>query len=317
MSSSPGSAPLHPVDLEPYRRGNVGIDHVHRFDSGRAGHDVLVLALVHGNEVCGAHVLKQLLDSGLRPDAGSLTLAFANVAAAQTWDENNPTRARFVDEDMNRVWDDAMLAGARDSVELRRARALLPVVRRADRLLDLHSMQTDCEPLMLSGLAAKSRMLAMQTGFPRLIVADAGHAAGRRLRDHGDFNDESSARIALLAECGQHRDPVAAQNAREVTARFLLACGTVNRETAQAIAPIHDHGRPRVIEVTDRITIRSGRFRFVQEFEGLQVVAHAGTVIGHDGDQPVVTPYDDCVLIMPSRRLAPGQTAVRLGRYRA
>jgi hypothetical protein len=29
----------------------------------------------------------------------------------------------------------------------------------------------------------------------------------------------------------------------------------------------------------------------------------------------VTTPYDDCVLIMPSRRLDKGQTAVRLGRY--
>jgi hypothetical protein len=28
----------------------------------------------------------------------------------------------------------------------------------------------------------------------------------------------------------------------------------------------------------------------------------------------VRTPYDDCILIMPSRRLAPGLTAVRLGR---
>jgi hypothetical protein len=45
------------------------------------------------------------------------------------------------------------------------------------------------------------------------------------------------------------------------------------------------------------------------------VIPHAGTVIGADGDRPVTTPYDDCVLIMPSRRLTRGQTAVRLGRF--
>jgi len=38
-------------------------------------------------------------------------------------------------------------------------------------------------------------------------------------------------------------------------------------------------------------------------------------VIAEDGGQAICTPYDDCVLIMPSRRLAPGQTAVRLGRF--
>jgi hypothetical protein len=38
-------------------------------------------------------------------------------------------------------------------------------------------------------------------------------------------------------------------------------------------------------------------------------------VIAHDGSKPVTTPYDDCALIMPSRRTAAGQTAVRLGRF--
>ncbi|MCH7793546.1 MAG: succinylglutamate desuccinylase, partial [Proteobacteria bacterium] len=48
---------------------------------------------------------------------------------------------------------------------------------------------------------------------------------------------------------------------------------------------------------------------------GLETIPTAGTVLAHDGDEPIVTPYDDCVLIMPSRRLQPGQTAVRFGRY--
>ena len=43
--------------------------------------------------------------------------------------------------------------------------------------------------------------------------------------------------------------------------------------------------------------------------------AIAGTVMAHDGEEPIVTPYDDCVLIMPSRRRQRGQTAVRFGRY--
>ena len=46
----------------------------------------------------------------------------------------------------------------------------------------------------------------------------------------------------------------------------------------------------------------------------MELIARAGTVIGHDGGRPVATPYDDCVLIMPSMRLRKGETAVRLGR---
>lgn len=36
--------------------------------------------------------------------------------------------------------------------------------------------------------------------------------------------------------------------------------------------------------------------------------------IATDGAREITTPYDDCVLVMPARRLARGQTAVRLGR---
>jgi hypothetical protein len=37
-------------------------------------------------------------------------------------------------------------------------------------------------------------------------------------------------------------------------------------------------------------------------------------VIAHDDGQPITTPYDDCVLVMPSiRQLRPGVTTLRLG----
>ena len=70
-----------------------------------------------------------------------------------------------------------------------------------------------------------------------------------------------------------------------------------------------------MIEVTHAVTVNGGRFRFTEDFQGLEVIPEAGTVIAHDGTRPIRTPYDDCVLIMPSRRLGPGLTAVRLGRF--
>ena len=55
-------------------------------------------------------------------------------------------------------------------------------------------------------------------------------------------------------------------------------------------------------------------FHFHRRYQGLEVIAEAGTEIAVDGDRPVVTPFDNCVLVMPNQRLWPGQTAVRLGR---
>ena len=75
------------------------------------------------------------------------------------------------------------------------------------------------------------------------------------------------------------------------------------------------HPRQRVIWVTEAVTITGESFEFVQDFRGLEVLPLKGTLIGRDDGREVRTPYDDCVLIMPSRRLVKGQTAVRLGHY--
>ena len=81
-------------------------------------------------------------------------------------------------------------------------------------------------------------------------------------------------------------------------------------------ARIEDNPPPqKFITVTDAVTIRDDDFAFVEEFNGMEVIPKAGTVIAHDGPDPVRTPYDSCVLIMPSRRLNAGASAVRFGRF--
>ena len=308
---------LTPPDIEPYRAGNTGVEYVTTFDSGVSGPHVLVTALTHGNEICGAIALDRLFSAGLRPRQGKLTLAFDNVAAYRSFDRRYPVVSRFVDEDFNRLWDEATLDGPRQSAELARARALRPFVDAADFLLDIHSMQYATAPLMLAGTLDRSVALSRMVGIPELIMCDAGHAAGKRMRDYGDFADPASARTALLIEAGQHWQNPAAEVATDVMLRFLIAVGTLTRDDAAPLAgPDFDaHPQQRVIEVTEAVTITSDKFEFVDDFRGLEVLSPKGTLIGHDNGREVRTPYDDCVLIMPSRRLAKGHTAVRLGRF--
>jgi pimeloyl-ACP methyl ester carboxylesterase len=308
---------LTPPDIEPYRRGNTGIDYVTTFAASEPGPHVLVCALTHGNEICGAIAVDALFRAEFRPRRGKLTLAFNNVAAYREFDARYPIASRYVDEDFNRLWSPVILDGSRQSTELRRARTLRPIVDAADYLLDLHSMQHATAPLMLAGLLPRSRELARQTGIPELIMCDAGHAAGPRMRDYGGFGDPASAKAALLIECGQHWERRAAEVATDVMLRFLIALGS---GTEDDLAPLGGpdfaaHPRQRVIEVTEAVTISGDRFEFVDNFRGLEVLPQQGSLIGHDGTREVRTPYDNCVLIMPSRRLVKGQTAVRLGRF--
>jgi hypothetical protein len=67
--------------------------------------------------------------------------------------------------------------------------------------------------------------------------------------------------------------------------------------------------------VTRTVTARSAGFTFLRPFRGGHVVPARNTLIALDGEEEVRTPHDDCLLVMPSLRTMPGQTAVRLARF--
>lgn len=317
MSDAPSRIDVAFPDIARWAEGNTGIPYAWRFEGEASGPRVTIQALTHGNEVCGAAALDWLLAHRVRPQRGTLTLIFANAAAYATFDETDPYAARCIDEDFNRLWDAAVLDSGRRSRELVRARALRPFYDATDILLDLHSMTDPCPALALAGRHRKGVELARAIGMPQYIVVDAGHRAGRRLRDYGGFDDPADARNALLVECGQHWERQAPRIAHQCALRFLrhfemVDCAQIDRFIAvQPLPP------QRVIEITDVITIESSTFEFALPVKGMMTIERAGTLLARDGNREIRTAYDGCVLIMPARRPKQGETAVRLGRYAA
>lgn len=314
-------------DISAWRAGNTGVPGVWRFDSGQPGRHVLITALIHGNEICGAWALKGLLESGLRPQRGVLTLAFCNLAAFDRLDLARHDAARFAEEDLNRQWSPERMAGGQ-SLERRRAAELRPVAEAADWLLDLHSMHEPSAPLLLTGVQPRNLALAQRLRAPEHIVIDAGHADGVRLRDFGRWGLPDAAAgdaCSLLIECGFHGAASSRLVAQDLCARFLQQAGTVDAATAAQRLPgwqQPDAPRQWALRVDGAAVARSERFAFTQPFTGLELIAQAGTIIGHhDGPglgEPVRTPYDDCVLVMPSTRQArAGVTVVRFARRQA
>ena len=302
-------------DLSRWAAGNTGVAYAWRFGDPASTPSVTVQALTHGNEVCGAIALDWLLRSGFRPVRGALTLIFANAAAYQTFDAGDPFAARCLDEDFNRLWDAEVLDGARTSRELTRARELRPFYDRTDFLLDLHSMTDPCPALALSGSRQKGLDLARALGMPQYVVIDAGHQAGRRLRDYIQFDDPLDPRNALLVECGQHWEAASPIVAQQVMLRFLQHFGMLDRAFIDAHVDTGDLPPQRTIAITDVVTIETNAFAFAGPVTGMMSIARRGTLIARDGEREIRTPHDGCVLIMPTRRPRKGETAVRLGRY--
>ncbi len=312
---TPHAIDIAPPDITGWAASPTGVAYVHERASGQPGPEVLLTALAHGNEYSGALALDAFLRSGVVPRCGRITAAFCNVAAFARFDPQAPDASRYEDEDFNRVWSSAALDGPGTSAELQRARAIRPLVDRATHLLDLHSMHEPCAPLLVTGTLARNIAFAQALGSGGQVVVDVGHADGVRMRDYGAFGDATGERIALLLEAGQHWDRASVSAARNVLMRFLVGTGVLARSDVPFGWLLPDAAPPAPVTVTHRVVARSLQFEFVQDFRGGETIRRAGTPIAHDAGEPVLTPYDDCVLVMPSvRQLRPGVTTVRLGR---
>ena len=310
---------LTPPDITSYQAGNTGTPYVTTFDSGKPGPHVMVQALTHGNELCGAIALDYLFREGVRPVAGRLTFAFANIEAFASWDTSDPNRSRYVDEDYNRVWSDDTLKGARNSTELRRARELVKFVDAADFLLDIHSMHDPCAPIMVCGATGeggeKSAAFARKMQVPQNLLIDTGHPAGLRMIERGPFRDPRAPQTAILIECGQHWERSSVDVAIDTALRFLQTTGVVESSFVKPRLRIQPTAAQTTINVTHAVVAKSLSFRFAGTVTGLQVIAKAGDPIAYDGDEVIVAPYDNTVLVMPSMaHLKVGTTMVRLGR---
>jgi predicted deacylase len=296
-----------PRDLSPYKAGNTGIDYVHRFDSGVAGPHVMVNALTHGNEFCGMVAACHLLDSGLRPKIGTLTVSFANVAAYESFDPADPFASRQITHNLNRVWSDAWLGGDDDSVELQRARAMRPAVAAADHILDIHSTSQDVVPFWVYPDFARNASVAGALPRPGVhLVMPNGLGSGTPLIQHGRHGHADGPGAAMVVECGQHFKQASADLAIQVAYDFLGHFGLLDRAPVQAPAP-------RRYELLRTYVIATAEFAFTRPVVGFETFAK-GERIATDGDVAIHAPCDDCTIFMPARTAIVGREGVYLTR---
>lgn len=169
---------------------------------------------------------------------------------------------------------------------------------------------------MVCAKSEKSVALARRIGVPADLLLDTGHPAGLRMIERGSFDDPGSPKTAVLIECGQHWERSAADVAIDTALRFLAVTGTADESWTRPRLRLAPAAAQRVIRVTEPVVAKTMDFRFARPWGGLEVVPEAGTLVARDCAAEWHTPYDDCVMVMPSiKHLKPGTTMVRLGRY--
>lgn len=243
----------------------------------KPGPRLLVLGAVHGNEVCGARAIAQILseiDSGeLTVESGTLTfLPITNPLAYQLGQ-------RTGDRNLNRNMAPSAIP---QDFEDRIANVLCPLLESHDALLDLHSFHTGGAPFVMIGpqnnqgelepffRADEEMQLALHTGPHRILEgwldtyargiqrrATAAASSSRAPSLETDPNygvgttEYMRARggYAVTLECGQHDDPQAVQVARHAILQTLALLGIC----PLPLAPVQaDREILRLVDVTDR-----------------------------------------------------------------
>jgi Succinylglutamate desuccinylase / Aspartoacylase family len=303
-------------DITPIRQGNTDVEGVWLFDSGGDGPFTAITCLIHGNEICGPWAIKELLESiqanKFNLKHGKLCLIMCNLDAFDSFNPADLHASRFVEEDMNRVWSIDKLQSA-STLERKRANVLLPFLKQADYLLDLHSMHDPGDPLLLTGLSRRDFEFAQKLKLPGHIIVDAGHAEGVRLRD---YKPEAT---ALLVECGFHLAASSKIVAQQSVAKFLIATGQADIDMFDESWALQDLANSEFVSkevaVTHAIVAKTNELKFKEDWQNMQTLPKEGQLLAVDGNTIFRTPYDNCTLIMPSlKQLRPGVTVVRLAK---
>jgi len=106
------------------------------------GKKIVILAGVHGDEVCGVRALDNLINK-LKIRAGKVTFIYANLHAIRQ-------NKRFIEFNLNRCFLEEQPKEMADSLEGKTAIEIMPYLNEADLMLDIHASYTkDSVPFVI------------------------------------------------------------------------------------------------------------------------------------------------------------------------
>ena len=258
------------------------------------GKDVVIIAGIHGNETCGMRAFDEILPT-LTIDAGRVTFIFGNPRAIELG-------VRFVDVNLNRLFksDELIPDAQKSSYEYARSRELMPLLAQADLVLDIHSSGT----VGSTPFAICDRQRVTETRDLPFSVLSYGWDT----LEPGGTDDfvTGSGGYGVCIECGFHDDAEAVERARTSIYAFLNMAGAIQSvpdSTAvtaqQEIEVLHIH----------KTNCNFTPNKFFGDFEPVS----SGMVLGIDGEEEVIAPFDGVVIFVRTRQSS-NEEAFILGR---
>ena len=277
---------------------------VARYDAGRPGPTVLVVAAIHGNEPGGLEASRRVaerLERERLPLRGRFLALAGNLGALAQG-------RRFVDRDLNRLFSPADIARAeaRDEPqahEERELRELLQHLRReladAERVVvfDLHSSSAEGEPFCFISDTLAARRVVRRIPVPVILGVEEviGGALLEWIQERGH--------VGVAIEGGRHLDPRTVDRHESALWLGLVGAGALDEEYVPDASQHRQQlveataGLPRVVEIVHRHALgHDDGFAMEPGFENFEPIA-ANTLLARDRRGEVRAPRDGRILL--------------------
>jgi predicted deacylase len=259
------------------------------------GPTLVGLGGMHGNEPAGIAALGSVSDA--LAESGLLRGEFVALAG------NLPALAsgvRYVDRDLNRLWDEDPEGADSEARQLRQLREELIRVRDRARgpvhLVDLHTTSGDGPPFTILGDTLANRAMALTLPVP--MVLGLADALPGTLVESLDVAGVTS----LAFEAGQHDDPQSAQRSADALWLLLGWLGMIPARHQRTREPRRrlrqaGVGFPNALRLVHRHALRNGGDFRMQSGLSSFVPVQRGQVLAHEYGVPVTAPTTGHILL--------------------
>jgi len=272
--------------------------------SGRGGPRTVVFGGIHGNEPCGVHAIRHLLQEfsakRLLLESGSLVLAIGNEQALRAG-------VRYVGENMNRQFHVSQPPMGSD-YERTRVDELKAILRSdITVLLDLHATSAPSVPYAMieRPFLAEAEKFQFET-----IVTGWGELGDVSVTGDTQTYAEQLGAWGITMENGQLSDDSSTYSAREICSKVLSKLGVTG------FSPPSQTKNSAVFEMTEVYRLNRNGFRYARAFSNLEAL-QPGELIGQDEVDKFFAPkHYEAVMILPGNpaMLKPGDNLFHFGK---
>ena len=248
-------------------------------DSGLPGKTVVVLAGVHGNEVCGVKAFDKLIPE-LRLKSGKAYFIYANLEAIKQ-------NKRFVEANLNRCFFEEQPKEMAETLEGKTAKEIMPYLKEADMMLDVHASFTrDSVPFIICG----KQSLELAEALPASIIS---YNWDEFEPGSSDYYLNQQGKICACIECGFIEDEFIQTEAETAILSFLAFANLIDFEEVI-------NTEKQVYEITGIYKNKKSKFKKTRDFSDFETLTKK-ILIGMEGELEVFGEIGDSLLFVRDR----------------